>query len=195
MHDVLLFIPLEKITAKTSAFKLLVHHYTIVEWRHQYSCTDRHLRTWTTKPVPISHMVQMTSKKGWMMKCCHSKRPSLQKTFCWTETQTQVSEYECCTTQPGRRQQRQNPINWSETGVGKELREQGDSSTQPETYHMTEADGDWKVSQTLKHVVRCTRVSVGPACGSMTTRVYEYTNRCKINTFWILSNKDNWWLK
>lgn len=33
------------------------------------------------------------------------------------------------------------------------------------------------MSQTLKHVVRCTPVSVEPACGSMTTRVYEYSKR------------------
>lgn len=53
MNDVLLFIALgnKEIIAKTIAFKLLFHHYTILEWRHQYSCTEQTLvhmnyKTW-----------------------------------------------------------------------------------------------------------------------------------------------------
>lgn len=103
------------------------------------------------------------------------KFPSLQTTLWRTETQTQVegllhNRGRNSATQIGR----QKPINWSETGVGKELWKQGDSSTEPEKYHMTETDGDWKVSQTLKHVsvLRCKQVSAEPACGRMWTHAY-----------------------
>lgn len=65
----------------------------------------------------------------------------------------------------------QKLINRSETGVENELWKQGDSSAEPEKYHMTEADGDWKVSQTLRHVsvLRWGQVSAEPACGRMHT--------------------------
>lgn len=148
------------------------------------------------KTIPISH----TSKKGWLWgrwwNVVIANVPPCRKPSDGQERKHMCND--CYTTQSGTQQQRQNPTNWSETGVGKELWEQGDSSTKLEKYHMTEGDGDWKVSQTLKHVVGCARVSVEPACGSTTTIhvcMNTVTGSKQMENFWILSNKDNWWLR
>lgn len=101
------------------------------------------------RTILISHTKEITSKKKggsecrWWSVFVGNFPPWLtEKQSVMTVTQHRVRNTVTQT-------RRQKPINWSETGVGTE---HGVSNPKPEKYHMTEADRDWKVSQTLKHV-------------------------------------------